>query len=137
MYRSKGFTVVELITVLILIGVLAGAAISRLIPSSTYQLQSSRDQVVAAFFSAQQLAMTRLGTVQLVISGGQVDIQLDSSSVRTGGVQYPVALLANQSLTSLTVTYDRLGQPNTGASLTLSQSGASVPIVLTASGYAY
>lgn len=143
--KARGFSLVELVTVLIIIGVLAASSTSLFIPSSTFQMQAARDQVVAAFAAAQQRAMSRTNAIQVSTSGNQIDVREDidgdgnfatSVSVSMGGVQYPLALLANQTISNASFTFNRLGETNSGT-LTLSQSGASVAIEVTDSGYAY
>lgn len=144
MCREQGFTLLELIAVLALVGILATTVTTGLLPSASFQLQSSRDQVVTAFFSAQQRAMAQTNAVRLSISGtNQIDIRedtdsdgsfADESSSRLGGVQYPINLLANQSLTNANFDFDRLGRTG-AANLTLSQSGSSVTIAVTSTGF--
>lgn len=143
--RTRGFSLVELVTVLIIIGVLAASSTSLFIPSTTFQMQAARDQIVAALAAAQQRAMSRANAIQVNTSGNQIDVREDtdgdgnfatSASVSMGGVQYPLTLLANQTVSNASFTFNRLGETN-GGTLTLSQSGASVAIEVTDSGYAY
>lgn len=145
MNYQNGFTLIELITVLILVGILGVIATTRSIPSSTFQLQTGRDTIVAALFSAQQRAMTQLDSVRFIASADQIDIRQDSNgdssftadeSIRVGSVQYPVGLAPNQSLTVSTLDYDRLGR-TTAATLNLTQGTATVAISVTASGYSF
>jgi prepilin-type N-terminal cleavage/methylation domain len=132
--KQQGFTLVELIAVLVIVGILSVSVLTRLVPSDTLQLQASRDTIVAAFYSAQQLAMTRRASVEVITSANQVDIQLGNASVSFGGVQYPVQLVNGQTLSAVTFAYDRLGH-TTGAGLQLSQNGRVVSISVDASGY--
>ena len=143
--KQCGFSLIELIAVLIIVGFITATATSTLIPSTSFQLQASRDQVVTAFFSAQQRAMVQQDAVAVFASANQIDIRQDSNndstfaaseSIRVGGVQYPIALMANQTLSSATFQFDKLGYTTAGA-LTLSQSGANVVINVTATGYVY
>lgn len=142
--KHEGFTLLELITVLALVGILSATVSYGVLPSASFQMQASRDQVVTAFFSAQQHAMAQTSTVRLSLSSpNQIDIREDSdndgsftdeSSLRLGGVQYPISLLPNQSLTAATFDFDRLGRTSANT-LTLSQSGNSVSITVGATGY--
>ena len=132
--KQQGFTLVELIAVLVIVGILSVSVLTRLVPSDTLQLQASRDTIVAAFYSAQQLAMTRRASVEVITSANQVDIQLGNASVSFGGVQYPVQQVNGQTLSAVTFAYDRLGH-TTGAGLQLSQNGRVVSISVDASGY--
>lgn len=142
--RSYGFSLIELVAVLILVGILAAAATSSFMPSATFQMQASRDQVVTAFFSAQQRAMVQTSPVRLSLSSpNQIDVREDSdgdgsfadeSSLRLGGVQYPIALLSSQSLTAATFDFDRLGRTS-ASTLTLSQNSNTVAITVGATGH--
>ncbi len=141
---EKGFTLLELVSVLVLIGILGASVGASLLPSDSFQLQSSRDQLVTAFFSAQQRAMVQTSSVRLETSStNQIDVREDSdgdgsfsdeSSLRLGGVQYPISLLPNQSLTSATLDFDRLGRTS-ATNLTLSQNGKNVIISIGSTGY--
>ncbi|MFL0808807.1 MAG: type II secretion system GspH family protein [Agarilytica sp.] len=147
LYQSRGFTFIELVAVLVLVGILGASTVSVLIPSSTYQLQSSRDQVLAAFFSAQQRAMVQADPVQFSITavGGRPRLDIredtngnssfsDDASLRIGGTQYPLDLLPNQTLTPATFDFDRLGK-TTANTLSLAQSGNNVNIQISTTGF--
>jgi len=144
-YKShQGFTLIELMTVLILISALAAYALPRITDTSVQQIQSGRDDVVAAFFSAQQLAMVRSSGVRLITSSSQVDIRLDSDNSGTfeaseslllGGVQYPVSLPFGVVVGASTFNYDRLGRTS-AANLTIAKGSASATITVSDSGYA-
>lgn len=140
----KGFTLVELVAVLVLIGILGATVTSAMLPSATFQLQSSRDQVVTAFFAAQQRAMAQTRPVRLsLVAPNQIDIREDSdgdgsfadeTSKTLGGIRYPVTLLPNQSIDAADFDFNRLGKTSAGV-LNLSQSGAAVAINISANGY--
>ncbi|WP_086931228.1 GspH/FimT family pseudopilin [Agarilytica rhodophyticola] len=141
--QVKGFSLVELIAILLLIAILGGAATSSLLPSTTFQLQASRDQIITAFFIAQQRAMVQTNPVRLVIRApNQVDVREISGSVdasiNTSAVRYPINLLDNQNLTPIAITFDRLGRPtNGGATLTLNQNSESLQITISATGFVF
>ena len=143
--HAQGFSIIELITILIIIGILAASSTRIFLPSKTFQMQASRDQIVAAISAAQQRAMSRKNAIRVTSAANLLDIREDvdgdgdfspSASVSMGGVTYPLPIPVNQNLSAVTFTFNRLGQTN-GASLTLSQSGASVTIEVTDSGYVY
>ncbi|WP_185906517.1 pilus assembly FimT family protein [Teredinibacter haidensis] len=129
-----GFTLVELITVMLIIGILAVTALTKILPSDTLQLQASRDSIVAAFYSAQQLAMVRQSSVEVRTSVNQIDVLVDNVSVSAGGVSYPLVMLKGQTLNIASFGYDRLGH-TTGSQLYLTQNGRVVTIVVDDSGY--
>lgn len=131
---SRGFSLVELIAVMLIVGILSVSAISKISPSTTMQLQSSRDTLVAAFRSAQQLAMVRQSVITLDTTSSTVEIYIDGANASVGGVQYPITLIPGQTLTPASFTFDRLGHTN-AATLVLSQKGDVVTVAIDKSGY--
>ena len=136
-FVQKGFSLVELVAIVVLLGVLAATTLPRLIPSSTYQIAATRGIVVTAFNAAQQLAMTRDDPVQLVVSGSQIDVRLNSVSVRTAGTQYPQSILPSQTITPATFNFDRLGQPDSSGTLTISQGSSNISVEVTPTGHVF
>ncbi len=137
-----GFTLVELIAIIVVLGVISVTVASRSTGTLTAQLQASRDSIVAALLLAQQRAMAQVDPVRVVSGGSQLDIQQDSGggyqSVRIGGMQYPLDLAASQTLSSHTLEYNRLGQiegVTTNTSMVLSQGSGSITITISPSGF--
>ena len=133
---QQGFTLVELIAVLILVGILGTFAVSSTIPSAFAQLQASRDTLITAFYVAQQKAMIQAEPIELEVTASGVDIRQAGSSLNVGGTRYPLSWLANQSSTPATFRFDRLGKTSAG-SITLSQNDASLTLTVSATGYVY
>ncbi len=141
---SRGFSLVELIAVLMLAAVLAASVVGRVFSNNTYALQSSRDQLVAAVASAQQLAMVQRDPIRLTTSGSSIDIRRDqnrdgnfsaSESVRIDGQRFPVELGRNRTVSTATLDFNRLGRTS-AASIIVGYSGATVSVSVSASGYA-
>lgn len=119
---------------MLIVGILSVSAISKISSSTTMQLQSSRDTLVAAFRSAQQLAMVRQSAVMLTTTNSTIEIQVDGANASVGGVQYPVTLVPGQTLTAASFTFNRLGH-TAAATLALSQKGDVVTVAIDSSGY--
>ncbi len=142
---QRGFTLVELIAVLVIAGILAGVAATRMVSSKSFQLQAGRDFLISALFVAQQKAMTQTRPVQLRLAGSQIDIRLDANndgafsaneSLQLAGQSYPVTLPGNVSATSHNIVYDSLGHtPATG--ITLSNNSRTVVVNVSATGFAW
>ncbi len=144
-FVSLGFTLVELITVLVILGIIGVTVSSRLAPTATFQLQASRDRVLAAFFIAQQRAMSQTLGVQLLASPSAIDMRVDTdgdgnfadeASFNLDENAFPIQLDDNQTLSNGTFTFDRLGYTGAGT-LTLTQGSRSVDINVSSTGYAY
>lgn len=109
------------------------------------QLQASRDQLIAAFFVAQQKAMSQDKPVQLTTSGNQIDIRVDknedgvfsaSESVTLAAQTYPIGIGNGIVLSTTAFVFDRLGHTNSGTvSLTKDENSATVSV--SGTGYAY
>lgn len=145
MHRSTGgFSLIELIAVMVLLGVISFAVLPRFASTEGAAVQSGRDQVLAAAHTAQQLAMARSSddtTVELVLGAGSVSVEENGTPVTATGDSYPSALPDGVSITAGTgrYDYDKLGRI-TGAApvtLTLARGGASATLRLEASGYAH
>lgn len=144
---SSGFSLIELIAVMVIVGVVSVTATSRMAPTATFQLQASRDKVLAAFFIAQQRAMSQSASVQLVARASEVDILVDTdgdgsfadeTSFYLDENAFPIELDSNQSFTAGTgtFTFNRLGYTSPGT-LTLTQDTRTVDINVSSTGYAY
>lgn len=141
--KPRGYTLVELVAVLVLLGILSAAVFSRFTSPSVFELQAGRDQVVAAIHSAQQLAMAQRSRVRFLAQGNQISILLDtngdgaflsSEAITVDGVAYPYTLPSGQSITAASFDFDRLGRTSAGAAV-LSHQDASVTVNVTAVGF--
>lgn len=81
----KGFTIIEIIVVIAVVGVLSAMVMSRFLRSDSYNAIIARDQVVSMARAAQQKALGR-DDIELTItpSGNNLDIDISDSS---GSVQ--------------------------------------------------
>lgn len=139
---SEGFTLIELIAVIVIVSVIGISVSSRFYSADASQVQTSRDDVIAALFFAQQVAMARASnsnTVRFLFSSSQVSVEENGTPLNNGGVIYPLSLPANVSLSATRsgpYDFDKLGRTR-AAVLTLSSGSSSSQIQLSASGYAY
>ena len=134
---EQGFTLLELITVMILLGILSVVLSSRLGGIGSAGVQGSRDDVIAAFSFARQLAMVRDG-ITLEMTATSVSVNQAGAPIAVGSNYYPLAMPANVTLvpSQAVFGFDRLGRTDAG-SVTISGSGASVSIQVESTGYAY
>jgi MSHA pilin protein MshC len=141
MYR--GFTLIELVTVMILVGILSVTLFSRIGSTGTAPIQSGRDDLIAALFFAQQQAMMR-SDITLAFTSNSISV--NESGTPIVGTPYPLVMPAGVTLTAypnsipFSLAYDKLGRTSE-ATITLTGSGNSSGVTATiqveASGYAY
>lgn len=139
--RIQGFSIIELIAVLVIVGVLTLTVALRLGDGSAASVQSSRDLLATAVFSAQQIAMARGGPdnpVVLVVTASSLSITEAGQPVDGPGGQYPLALPGGARVLAGVGSYpfDKLGRTQ-AASFTLERGGVSAQVTLEASGYVH
>lgn len=133
-----GFSLVELVTIIVVLGALAFFALPRLQPGNT-ALLTSRDTIVAALSQAQQVAMARdsaTNPVTVVINANTIDVRENGASINLPNANYPITLPGGIAVTAGTGTlqYNKLGRTN-ATSISLNSGGAIITVE--ASGYAH
>ncbi len=138
---QRGFTLIELISVLLIVSVVAGILVVRAQPQ-TASLQSSRDQLVAAFALAQQTAMVRDSTIAVTLSGNSVAVTESGAPMATASGEFPFTLPSGVQITQGQGTYvfnKRGDVAITGnrVELVLARDGAQTRLTLEGSGYVH
>ncbi len=138
-YRwQSGFSLVELIAVILILGALSVVVVPRFLNLNT-DLQASRDDLVAALFYAQQIAMARdssTNPVQLVTTSTTLSVTENAAALLNGGTQYPLSLPSGVTVTARTLNYDKLGRIPAATSFTLTRGADTLTVQVSGSGYA-
>ena len=79
--KESGFTLVELVVVMVLLGILAAVALPKFFNVSDYQERADYDEVAGAVRYAQKLAVASGCEVRVVIGGGNYALQQCSPAV--------------------------------------------------------
>ena len=132
---ERGFTLIELITVVILISVVSVTLFTRLGSINASNVQASRDDLIAALFFAQQTAMARSG-VSLIVSATSIDVRENGTSIKIDSKAYPLNFSSAVTAIPITFVYDKLGRTTAGT-IQLTSSGGSATITVETSGYAH
>ena len=133
---QKGFTLVELITVIILVGIMAVVVYPRFSSPSIFQVNAARDDLISAIHFARLRAMssedgTAGNQVQLVVTANGFSTQQGTTTLNSGSGSYNAVTFSPAT----TLAFDKLGQ-TTATDFTVSGSGASASVTLVATGYA-
>jgi MSHA pilin protein MshC len=134
--RQRGFTMVELITVIIIIGILGATVIPKFFDNATYQNRAAADQVRAALKFGQKMAIAERHNVTVNISNVAPTNCTDAvnSYVVTCAISNTVTLNGATG-TTLSVYFDSLGEPVTTATgTTVAPQGSIIVGSLTDGG---
>lgn len=142
--RNRGFTLLELIVTLILVGILAVSAVSRFGEESAFAIKVEQENLIAVLNQAQQLAMSGQPVEFSLLSGSpqRLAIRLGSplAYYSVGSVKYPQSVHRDVTITpsAIVLNYTSLGRPDSTASFTLTAAtGGTAMVCLENSGYAH
>lgn len=121
--NQRGFTLTELITVIVIVGILAVAALPRFVGNDAFQERGAQDQVKSALRFAQKAAVAKHTPVSVVVAKGTTDC----ATTLTGlALTCTVAVLDSGADT---YTFSALGQlASPAAPATLTIAGTTITI---------
>lgn len=141
---SWGFTLAEIVMVLVIVSVLAVAAMPALFGRLTFDTRRFADQVRAAVQYAQKVAVAQRRNVCVTVTASSLSLTQGTSAgaactaavfdVSTGS-DFVLNTPGNVSLGAVTITFDALGQTASAATVTVT-GDQSIPISVEAvTGY--
>ncbi len=131
---QRGFTLVELITVMVIIGILAVAALPRFFDRSTYDSRAFYDQLIATLRYAQKAAIAQHRFV-CVTFGASITLSQGTTTACAGGGlagpggQTPITVPNGVTLSGGSSFYfDALGVPSGARSITVSPYATAITV---------
>jgi MSHA pilin protein MshC len=122
---QSGFTMTELVTIMVIIGVLAAVAMPRFFESDPFRNRAATDQSRAALRYAQKAAIAARAPVTVTFSNG------DPANCSATVVAGAVGCVLPNSVTlggALAVTFDSLGRPVPNAAVTVVVAGTTITV---------
>ncbi|MCP4188421.1 MAG: type II secretion system protein [Gammaproteobacteria bacterium] len=142
----SGFSLIELVVVMLLLGILSLFAMGRLFDQNQFAARGFFDDMVTAVRFAQKLAVSTGCEVQVLITSTSYQLR-QSSSCTAGDFTNLVPNPANRandylnndmpdgySLSSATILFNWLGVPSSGVDTVVTFSGGSTPLSFTVYG---
>lgn len=146
-HRVRGFTMVELITVMVILGIIATVAAPRFFDRNTFDSRGFYDQIISTLRYAQKAAIAQHRFVcasfpannSVTLTYGATNACADGTLASPSGDPYP--LTSNQaSFTAipLAFSFDALGKPSFATQTSIAVNGYATPILIEAeTGYVH
>lgn len=137
MLRQTGFTLVETVTVLLIVSILAVFVLPRFFARSSVDARSAQDLIISTARQAQQLAMSKGAAASVIFSTDNVNKRLQIRYT-DGGIQtINVALPADISLTSININYNAKGDAVIANNISIGITGTNRTVCIETTGYAH
>jgi MSHA pilin protein MshC len=122
--HQSGFTMVELVTVMVIVGILAATVLPRFFTVSEFEDRGSADQVKSMLRFAQKTAIAQHRIVSVAISGGAAS---PNCTTTLAGASPELTCQVKSSVVANTVTFNALGQ-RTSATGSITVGGTAITI---------
>lgn len=110
--RQRGFTLVELITVMVIVGILAVSVLPRFFTVSDFEDRGSADQVKSILRFAQKTAIAQHRNISVVVSGSAAT---PNCTTTLAGASLTCQVKSGITAGAGTYTFNALGQRTSGA----------------------
>ena len=131
---QAGFTLVELVVTLVILGIIAAVAIPRVVGKSTFDSRGFHDRATATVRYAQKLAIAQRRPIFVCVAAGQISVSSASGCAAPlgdiSGVALSVAAPNGVTLSSTAAEFSflsGLGQTSAQVTITLNSSIAGDP----------
>jgi len=145
----SGYTLLEIVVVLIVVGILAAVLAPRFIGTSGFTGQTTADKFLAAARYAESLAQNQDVTTSLTVSAHTFSITQNGAPVADPTLQSPtfvVTLPAGVRISPRKTTkfyqqqgtkFKQQGLPNNGRTFQITSAGPTVKVYVRSTGYIY
>lgn len=137
--QHRGFTLIELVVVILIMGIIGFVAGPRFVKTSVFAERRAADEVLSALHFTQQMAMARGGGIQFRLSANNYTVEETNgtplqSPDRSG--PYSKTLPNGVTASPVTLAFDGLGRPVPNANAILSIGSLSITVEAD-TGYAH
>ena len=136
---AGGFTLVELVITMIIIGILAVVVLPRFADKSVFESRGFRDETVSLLRYAQKTAVAQRRTVCVAVNTTGIILTIDTTAVPDGTCDGPLTLpttpRGGSGLAGSNFNFLASGSTNGSGTLTLTLAGAADIKIDAATGY--
>ncbi len=135
--RQKGFTLIEMVTVIIIVGILAVVTIPRFLAPSNFESRATADTLISSLRQAQQLAMSKATTANVSVTTDNTNKRIRISYTEGGVQTIDVSIPSNVSITPDTIAFLKNGAANIGVQRTIAISPNPRNVCIETTGYSH
>jgi MSHA pilin protein MshC len=140
---ERGFTLIELIMVIVILGVLAVVAAPRLLNTGDFYARGFHDETLSLLRYAQKTAIAQRRTVCVAFTGTSASLRIASAATTTTCAanlvgpkgESPATITARSGVSynasPTDFTFDGLGQPSAGQSIRVASGGTPFSATIT------
>lgn len=130
--KTQGFTFVELIVVILIVGILSAYIAPRFFSTDTFEHRATSDEIISSIRRAQQLSMTRGESYMFVLTSSDYAVQKSDGT----DIQHPDGSSTsvknfhdgNLVLTPVSIRFDSLGRPIPNTTKTISVGAINITV---------
>ena len=138
---QSGFTLLELIVVIVILGIIAVSASSKFGSQEAFSIKVQQEDLISTLELAQQLALSGQVVTFNISAGMSYTVTTGGANYNVGGISYPRnftgSITSITSSATLPLIYDRLGQTTPTVITITSANGDTETVRVEASGYAH
>lgn len=135
--QQTGFTLIELVTVIVILGLLAVVMIPRFLAPSNFESRTTADTLISSLRQAQQLAMSKAPNANVTVTTDNSNKRIRISYNEGGLNTIDVSISPNITITNATIPYRKNGEANIGGQQTILISPNPRNVCIEATGYAH
>jgi MSHA pilin protein MshC len=134
--RQFGFTMTELITVIVIVGIMGAMVAPRFFDKNTFESRGFYDQTISTLRYAQKVAIAQHRFVCVAITGSNtITLTQDTSTPcagnlanPAGGATYVISAPADVTVANASFNFNALGKPSATQSISVSGYGTAITV---------
>jgi MSHA pilin protein MshC len=135
--QQTGFTLIEMVTVIVILGLLAVVMIPRFLAPSNFDSRATSDTLISALRQAQQLAMTKAPAANVALTADNTNKRIRISYTEGGAQNIDVSIPNNITITTTTISFLKSGRANIGGQISIAITPNARTVCVEPTGYAH